>query len=279
MGTVAGIVLAGGYGCLAQPTESKLVAVAGNQPIVRRPVHILSRELRLSPTMVVTNSDYDDQVRRVLADYELLYAVQTKRIGAAGAVGLCLPQLQTQTDVVVLYGDMPCWKPNTIRNLLLQHLARRSIITMFRIDLRGSYGQLVRNFGRILYDAAGQLIGVREPYELTQAELAKTCFVNPGAWVFNMQWLRAQLPQLPPHDKGDGFPHEYWLHDLVPMALAQQQLITQVDLLDAREALGVNNVSELETVQNHLGSNPQQEQRSEGHVDRQSGHVARIQKF
>jgi bifunctional UDP-N-acetylglucosamine pyrophosphorylase/glucosamine-1-phosphate N-acetyltransferase len=258
MKSVAGIVLAAGHGSVATlQNQSKLVEVVAGEPMVRRPVQILRDELKLSPTLVVVNTRFGGQVCQALADHPADWFVhQPERTGTAGAVKECLPQLIFDAadcdHVVVAYGDMPCWKPRTIANLVKQHIESDSILSMLRIDLRGEFAKYVENFGRILYDEHGDIIAVREPYEMTAEELAKARYVNPSAWVFDLRWLEEHLPHLEPHDKGDGFAHEYWLPDLVPMAVKQGRKILSIDLPDAREALGVNTLQQLEEVRHTL---------------------------
>ena len=254
MDQIVGIVLAAGHGSLV-PTkhQTKLIEEIKSRPMVCRPVQLLRNELRLTPTIVVTNSRFGQQIREAIKPHPSQWLVhQPERTGTAGAILACLPSLRQlarkSKHAVILYGDMPCWRTESIATLIQAHLNRRATISMFRIDLRGTFGKYVKNFGRILHDESGRIIAVREPYEMTATELAQAHYVNPSAWVFDLLWLEKHLPLLKPHDKGDGFAHEYWLPDLVPVAVEQNCLVLEVDLPDAREALGVNTLEELQEV-------------------------------
>lgn len=254
MEELAGIVLAAGHGSLVPAQhQTKLIEEVRNRPMVCRPVQLLRDELKLSPTLVVTNSRFGQQIRDAIKPHPQQWLIhQPERTGTAGAVLACLPSLRqlarTSKHAVVLYGDMPCWQTSSISGLLQQHVANQATISMFRIDLRGAYGKHVQNFGRILHDESGRIMAVREPYEMTAMELAQACYVNPSAWVFDLSWLEKHLLLLKPHDKSDGFAHEYWLPDLVPVAVEQNRLVIEVDLPDAREALGINTLEELQEV-------------------------------
>ena len=108
--------------------------------------------------------------------------------------------------------------------------------------------ETVSQFGRILHDASGKIIAVKEPYQMDDTDHAQwqNCQrVNPSAWVFNVDWLMDNIQHLQPHDKGDGFAPELWLPDLVPLAVAQDKLVLELPLADYYEALGVNALSDL----------------------------------
>lgn len=254
MEKIVGIVLAAGHGSLVPAQhQTKLIEKVRNCPMVCRPVQLLRDELGLSPTLVVTNSRFGQQIHDAIKPHPQQWLVhQPERTGTAGAVLECLRSLQRFAQsfehAVILYGDMPCWRTASVATLIRYHISHQATISMFRIDLRGAYGKYVQNFGRILHDESGRIIAVREPYEMTKAELAQACYVNPSAWVFNLPWLEEHLLLLKPHDKGDGFAHEYWLPDLIPMAVEQNCLVIEVDLPDAREALGVNTLEQLQEV-------------------------------
>lgn len=247
MKKVAGIVLAGGWGFLEEG-RSKLVEKVNGKPMVSHPVRLLHDDLRLDQTLVVINPRYKLPIFEALGDYNRShYIMQEFRSGTAGGVYLCLSNLNGAETVVVLYGDMPFWKASSINGLLQEHLRKRAVLSMFSIDLNGPYGHYVRAFGRILRDHRGNIIKACEPWQMTEADLNSATTVNPSAWVFDRKWLQDNIEHLPPHDKGDNFPHEYWLPDLVERAIKQGRTIVEVPLQDAREAFGINTVLELET--------------------------------
>lgn len=244
---IVGIVLAGGWGFLTEG-RSKLVERVNGRAMVAYPVHLLHDELKLPKTLVVINPRYHLPIFEALDDYDRShYVMQDSRTGTAGGVYLCLPNLGNAKTVVVLYGDMPFWKMSSIYALISEHIRKRAVLSMFSIDLSGPYGEHVKSFGRILRDSHGRILKACEPWQMTEADLSIATTVNPSAWVFNRKWLQDNIEHLPPHDKGDGFGHEYWLPDLVERAVTQGQTIAEVPLQDAREAFGINTALELET--------------------------------
>lgn len=250
---LVGIVLAAGHGSVTTAKESKLIQPVGGEPMVRAPVRLLRDGLGIKPTLVVINSRFGDHIRHALSEHpDEWFVYQEQRTGTAGATKECLPHIAClapeSRHAVVLYGDMPRWKAATIRGLVRHHVSQGNTITMFRIEVSGSMGGCFTNYGRILYDGDGRIIAVREPYEMSLDEVAQARYVSPSAWVFELRWLVRHLHDLRPHDRGDGFAHEYFLPDLVPLALRENKPVGEVDLPDAREALGVNTAEELQQV-------------------------------
>lgn len=250
-----GVVLAGGYGAL-RPGVSKLVesvSVTLEKPMISCVVDVFQK-LNI-PTVIVINTVNKDQVMGALRHCDN-FIIQEKRVGNGGAVRLCLPFIsalekkmtKTIATIVVLYGDMPLWKSGSIQRLLESHVRSSAAISMFSVHIRKNCPEMVGKYGRILRNSEGRIIGVREPYQLTQKEITETVTANPSAWMFSRKWLEKNIDLLTPHDMGDGHPPEYWLPDLVEIASSQGQCINEVPLEEFWQAMGVNTHKELEEV-------------------------------
>jgi bifunctional UDP-N-acetylglucosamine pyrophosphorylase/glucosamine-1-phosphate N-acetyltransferase len=95
-----------------------------------------------------------------------------------------------------------------------------------------------RGFGRIIRDATGQVQAIIEEAECTPEQLAIQ-ELNPGVYCFDAEWLWLHLPRLPLHpDKGDS--GEYFLTDLVAIAVAEGYIVRDMLASDPTEALGIN---------------------------------------
>src|SRR3989344_4352585 len=152
------------------------------------------------PTVVVVNDLYQEQVKKELfcSDH---FVVQRERVGHGGAVRMCLPFIpllekhysMVVSKVVVLYGDMPLWRPDSIRRLIEGHAISSAVVSMFSIYVKAGCPDMVERYGRILKDSAGRIIGVREPYQLSREEIMAASAVNPSAWVFDRSWLEGDI--------------------------------------------------------------------------------------
>lgn len=255
---VRAVILAAGHGAIT-PGRSKLVEAVGDKPMVSRVYDLVNRDLNIAPVCVVVNGKnpmFSEQVRGALVNGlnghpRPVFVAQPERTGTAGAIALALPAIVDCRHVLILYGDMPCWRAGSIARLVDSHLeaaSRGAVISMFSIRLGSSCPATVKTYGRILRDPSGAIIAVKEPYQMTSDDLAATRSVNPSAWVFDHGWLRANIAHLPYHSRGDGFADEQWLPELVPIACQQGRAINEVELCDPREALGVNTIEDLDQV-------------------------------
>jgi bifunctional UDP-N-acetylglucosamine pyrophosphorylase / glucosamine-1-phosphate N-acetyltransferase len=183
-------------------------------------------------TVVVLSPEKLDPVR-AQAGERAIYAIQAEQIGTGHAVLQARPALPGPSDdVLVLYGDTPLLRAETARAV---------------IDLRRSSGALVgimsmhaqppSGYGRIVRDAAGQVVAIIEERNATPEQFALTeC--NSGVMCFDAVWLWQALDRIPRNPvKG-----EYYLTDLAEMAVAERGLGAAVALpvADAREAWGIN---------------------------------------
>jgi len=253
---VASVVLAAGYGFIRQGVPKVVESVSGikNTPMVSVPVSLLAS--LYGHVTVVINPVHGGEIKRVLANegmQSVEYVCQPSRTGTADALRLCLPGLTARGAkyAVIIYGDMPFWQPQSIKSLTESHLFTQAKITMFAVKLNGEdCPDMIKNFGRILRDGTGQIVGVKEPYQMTLEDLKKAHYVNPSAWVIDLEWFDKNYHLLPEHGKGDGFSAEFWLPDLVTIAHEQNVVVSSIPLIDYRQAVGVNTPDELDQARN-----------------------------
>jgi bifunctional UDP-N-acetylglucosamine pyrophosphorylase/glucosamine-1-phosphate N-acetyltransferase len=96
-----------------------------------------------------------------------------------------------------------------------------------------------RGFGRVLRDEAGQIVGIVEAAHATPEQLAIQ-ELNVGAYIFEVVWLWANIPKLPLSPKG-----EYYLTDLIAMAVDQGVVINSAQVESGHEIIGINTRSHL----------------------------------
>lgn len=253
---VACIIPAAGWGSVCQVRSiAKVVEPVGNERMINRVVETV-RSARLNGRVVVVVGDnkYGSQIRECLAeDRDVVFAVQPRRRGAADAVACGLPYLDDERHVMVTFGDMPLWRPQTLQNLALAHLKHgRATISMITLRLPSEHR--FERYGRIARDEQSRILGAFEPSELAGQKLPEVAFVNPSLYVFDRSWLTANLSLIPPVDKGDGFGPELHLPKLLFIAHDQGVTIQEIRLTDKSEALGVNTAEELAEVQEILRS-------------------------
>ena len=219
------IVLAAGAGTRMKSKLSKVLQPLLGQPMAAFPVG--SAQAAGLDVLVVVNHQ-EDQVRAGLAGDGVRFVRQEALNGTGGAVIDALAGLPATGVAVVLYGDCPLIRAETLTRLLDAHAAGplATVVTAHAPDPAG-YGRLVR-------DAAGRPQAVVEHKECTPAQLAIT-EVNVGLYAFDIEWMRETLPTLEPHSHKN----EVYLTDLVAAA-AQAEALEVVVHDDIDEMMGVN---------------------------------------
>ena len=159
------------------------------------------------------------------------FAEQREQRGTGHAVLQARDLLQGQADtVVVTYGDMPLLQTSTLNNLANLHASSGATVTMLTVLSDDSMG-----FGRILRDPSAHVLGIIEEGEATPEQLSIR-ELNCGVYCFNAKWMWEHLPQLKPSGKKQ----EYYLTDLVGMAVAENCKIDAIILEDVAEVVGIN---------------------------------------
>jgi bifunctional UDP-N-acetylglucosamine pyrophosphorylase/glucosamine-1-phosphate N-acetyltransferase len=163
--------------------------------------------------------------------------VQEPRLGTGHAVSCCLPEVgRGPAPAVVLYGDMPLVRDSSLRQLaaLWRERCGRRGIALLTAELRrpGGLGRIVRQGERI-----ARIVEEKD----ASAEERALCEVNLGVYAFDPALLARLLPRLS-NQNAQG---EYYLTDLVAMAVAEGLPVHAHKLEDEREVLGVNTPGQL----------------------------------
>jgi len=162
--------------------------------------------------------------------------VQADRLGTGHAVMQARALLEGRAaNVLVLYGDMPLLRVETLRALRDRHLASGAAITMMTVVRDDPQG-----FGRIVRDAEGRIQAIVEQAEATP-EIAALRELNVGIYTFEAGFLWTHLPQLRPSPRKG----EQYLTDLIGMAVAEGLPVESLRAADPLEVLGINTRVEL----------------------------------
>ncbi len=177
------------------------------------------------------------------------YVLQAEQLGTGHALMCVKDSLEIAAEnILVLNGDEPLVSPGTIKEITEKHLASNGVLTMGTVkvpdfaDWRAGF----YDFGRMVRDEKGKLIGIVEKKDATPEQLAIK-EINPSYFCFQADWLWQNLEQL----KNNNTQGEYYLTDLIDITCKQGKDITTVEV-KPQEALGVNTEEQLKLVASML---------------------------
>ncbi len=224
----AAVILAAGQGTRMKSKLAKVLHPVAGKAMVEYGVQAAAAA-GVSHTVLVIGHQ-GAQVRQALGE-RVWYAEQTAPRGTGDAVKCAAPLLRHQAaHALVFYADMPLLKAETLRAVIEKHLRSDATLTMLTLRADDPMG-----FGRIVRDANGQPLRIVEEVEATPAELALR-ELNPGVYCFNAEWLWQNIQALAPSPKKG----EYYLTDLLAMAVAQRVQVETETIADVSQAIGVN---------------------------------------
>ncbi|MEA3459265.1 MAG: bifunctional UDP-N-acetylglucosamine diphosphorylase/glucosamine-1-phosphate N-acetyltransferase GlmU [Chloroflexota bacterium] len=222
------VILAAGQGERMKSKIPKVLHPLAGQPMVRYVVDMVFQLTSEKPVLVVGCGA--EQIRQTLGDC-VSYVEQEEQLGTGHALLQARPLLEGRSGaILVLYADMPLLSTRTLRGLVELHGKGKAPITMLTVCADDPMG-----FGRIIRDEAGHVVGIVEEAVATE-EQRKIRELNCGTYCFDSRWLWPHLPRLPLSPKG-----EYYLTDLIAMAVEEGHTVEALQLDDPTEALGINN--------------------------------------
>ncbi len=225
------VILAAGQGKRMRSVLPKVL-----QPIAGKPMlaHVLgaARELDAKRICVVYGHG-GEVVRERLDAPDLAWALQSPQLGTGHAVQQALPHLTDGSLALVLYGDVPLISVATLRRLA--QAAGNKRLSLLTVELEQPAG-----YGRILRDGAGRVQRIVEEKDASDAE-KQVREVNTGILVAPVARLRDWLGRIG-NDNAQG---EYYLTDIIGMAVAEDVEVVTVQPGSVSETLGVNSKAQL----------------------------------
>lgn len=226
--SLAAIILAAGQGTRMKSTLPKVLHPLLGRPFIEYAIHTATQVTGQPPVLVIGHGG--DAVRAAVGD-RARYATQAEQLGTGHAVRQAETLLRAETELVlVTYGDMPLLRPETLAAVLDTQRRNPGPLTLLTVE-----APALRDFGRIVRDAAGQVQAIVEAAQATPAQLALS-EVNPGVYCFRAVWLWEALGRIQLSPKG-----EYYLTDLVGIATGEGAAVASVTITDMEEVLGINN--------------------------------------
>jgi bifunctional UDP-N-acetylglucosamine pyrophosphorylase/glucosamine-1-phosphate N-acetyltransferase len=225
------IILAAGKGVRMKSKLPKVLHPVCGKPML---LWVIDTVHDLSEHVCVVLGHSAEQIRQVLPPH-VEVRIQKEQLGTAHAVMSAQDFIDPNDDVMVLYGDMPLVKKETLMKVVDQHKNDENYVTIISTTMADPTG-----YGRIVRDPVGRFLKIVEETEASdQEKMIKE--INTGIYVFKGRALLETLPKIKP-DNAKG---EYYLTDTV--CLLEKVGIHRVD--DSNQFLGVNDRVQLALAQ------------------------------
>ena len=223
------VILAAGEGKRMKSRKPKVLMPLAGRPLL---AHVLATARALSPATVhVVYGHAGEQVHQAFAaDPDIDWVEQAERLGTGHALAQALAHVPDDARVLVLYGDVPLLRAET-----LAPLAGAEGLALLVTALDDPHG-----YGRVLRDAAGRVAGVVEEKDADAAQRAIR-LVNTGILAGEAAALRGWIQRLD-RNNAQG---EYYLTDVFAMAAAEGRPAACIECADPVEAAGANDPLQL----------------------------------
>lgn len=225
------VVLAAGQGKRMHSDLPKVLQPLGGKPLL---AHVLEAARALSPEAIhVVYGHGGDRVRETFQEPDLDWCLQAEQLGTGHAVAQALPMIPDGRTVLILCGDVPLVRAETLRRVV--DGANGNALSLLTAELIDATG-----YGRIVRDGNGRVMRIVEERDATDEE-KRIREINTGLMAMPAADLRRWVERL----SNDNAQREYYLTDVISMAVDEGRQVVGVRSSDAIEATGINDKAQL----------------------------------
>jgi bifunctional UDP-N-acetylglucosamine pyrophosphorylase / glucosamine-1-phosphate N-acetyltransferase len=225
------IVLAAGQGKRMHSDRPKVLHTLAGRSLLGRVIDT-ARRLEAARIVVVYGHGGEEVRAAFSGDTGLDWVEQKERLGTGHAVMQALPRLDQDAEVLVLYGDVPLIDAGSLRRLVEVSRGTLGVMTAFAEDASG--------YGRIVRDPAGHVVRIVEEKDATGSERAIKEW-NTGLLATSVKQLKAWVGRV----RDDNAQREYYLTDVIGLAVAEGRVVETVQPGHVWEVEGVNSKKQL----------------------------------
>lgn len=221
------VILAAGQGSRMKSSLPKVLHTIGGKPMLQ---HVIDAASVMGDNQVhVVIGHGAEKVEAELTGQGVKFALQAEQLGTGHAVAQAMPQVANDGVVLVLYGDVPLTRTETMADLV--KIAEQGDFGLLTVNLDNPTG-----YGRIVRDDASNVVAIVEQKDANPEQLAIS-EVNTGILAVPAALLNQWIPEL----SSNNAQGEYYLTDIIAMAATQGIRIQAIQPQTEQEVQGVNN--------------------------------------
>ena len=229
MSTLNIVILAAGKGSRMNSSKPKVLHTLACKPLIQ---HVLDTVGIINPTFIcVVYGHGGEVVPTAMQHYAASFVTQEPQLGTGHAVQQAMPHLNDNDNTMVLYGDVPLIQAETLQRM--QQVGDGLVLLTVNLANPTGYGRIVRN-------VKNEVQSIVEEKDASP-EQRKICEVNTGILLAPTKLLRSWLANL----QNNNSQGEYYLTDIVSMAVQQGVAVLTVQPAQEWEIHGINNKAQL----------------------------------
>jgi UDP-N-acetylglucosamine diphosphorylase/glucosamine-1-phosphate N-acetyltransferase len=241
------LILAAGKGTRMKTVNPKVLVSLNRKPLLQ---HILNTAAPLfAKPVIIIGYKGELIIRATKAQYD--YVWQRKQLGTGHAIKVARSKLNKQdySSIVIIPGDDPLVSLSSIRNLIKTQQKNHAAVALLTVKIKA--GDVLMShfdhFGRILRSKNGNIERIVEFKDSSNEEKNINEF-NLSCYCFDAKWLWDNINGLKNNNKAK----EYYLTDMIALAVAQKKKVVNANAKNTIEGLGVNTKEQLKIVKNYL---------------------------
>jgi len=235
MDNVAAILLAAGKGTRMKSGLVKVLHPAAGRPLIDYPV-TAARAVGAAPVVLVVGHQAEAVREHYHGAEDIRCVLQQEQLGTGHAVACAREALAGFSGtVLILCGDTPLLRVETLKRLIDFHRARKAAVTVLTATLDDPYG-----YGRIVRDDGGAVLRIVEQKDADPEEQAIR-EINSGIYCMDAAFLFGNIDSV----GSDNAQQEFYLTDLAAVAVQKNLTCLALECDDAEEIMGVNDRSQL----------------------------------
>ncbi|MFK5891622.1 MAG: bifunctional UDP-N-acetylglucosamine diphosphorylase/glucosamine-1-phosphate N-acetyltransferase GlmU, partial [Pseudomonadota bacterium] len=228
-------ILAAGKGTRMNSTLPKVLHTIGGCSLIK---HVINKAEALNSEKIHLIYGFGgEQLKTSISNKKIIWSEQKQQLGTAHAVKQIINKINPDNDILILYGDVPLISEETLNNLI--NIKQHSPLALLTAKVDNPTG-----YGRIVRDNNGQIIKIIEEKDASE-EIKQINEINSGIMLINGKKLTQWLQFI----NNNNSQKEYYLTDIVELAVKEEEQINAYTTEHAIEIEGVNNKRQLATLE------------------------------